>query len=229
MKKIKTNNLEMHLRENTSDYKAIQEVLIKGAYERQYFQIEAGERWLDLGANVGAFSCLVLSRGATVIPVEPEPENAQLAQLNINRNGFDARVRCVAVTHDRDTRSKATFYLSNTDYAQWRHSLSNIGGKRRKAIEVSLVPFSQLLDGVDGVKLDVEGAEIEILENVQSFQNVRKLCFEYHFDVDSLVARYNAINNRLGDFFDEIRAPKRKIEHFTAFPQAERVFAWKTS
>lgn len=229
MKRIEHDGIRVDVRNKTSDEKAFQEVVVKQAYKRKYFKPEPEDHWLDLGANIGAFSCWVLATGAKCISIEAEEENASLAEHNLRLNGHSAKVKQMAVTHDMDEREFAPFYLSNTEYAQWRHSLSNINGNRKNARNVKLVRFSELLEpAINAVKMDIEGAEIEILERVMDFRNVRKLVFEYHFDVDDRVVRYNAILARLGGFFQNIRAARIKpeIERYTHFPQAKIVFAW---
>ena len=49
-------------------------------------RIEPGETWADLGANVGAFTCLAASLGAKVYAFEPHPENFQLLEQNVKLN-----------------------------------------------------------------------------------------------------------------------------------------------
>jgi len=47
-----------------------------------------------------------------------------------------------------------------------------------------------------GAKMDIEGAEIEILER-KDFPRFKKLAFEYHFQVDPSLERFHAIMDRL--------------------------------
>ena len=61
------------------------------------YHVVTGEYWLpslvgktvcDVGANIGAFSALMLALGAHVVALEPEPENAQLLRKNLNESPY---------------------------------------------------------------------------------------------------------------------------------------------
>lgn len=63
-------------RPESTDYDAIQEVNVKKAYRklREGFDVYPGERWLDLGANVGAFAIYCRLKLATAVCYEPDKE-----------------------------------------------------------------------------------------------------------------------------------------------------------
>jgi len=60
MNLVEIDNLKIPLTSGSSDEKAVREVVEKKSYLRREFQIAAGERWLDLGGNVGAFTVFSL-------------------------------------------------------------------------------------------------------------------------------------------------------------------------
>lgn len=224
---IESNGLRFQVRPGTSDAQAIKEVVTEKGYQRKYFQIEQGERWLDLGANIGAFSCFAAQKGADVDAYEPEPDNAALTRANLRLNGFPDRVHEAAVVADTETRDHLNFYLSNTTYGNWRHSLYKT--KNKRAIQVPVQHISTALANCDAVKMDIEGAEIDILSSLGDWQNVRKLCFEYHFDVNSEIALFESIITRLRKTFTEVRSPRMPegVAHYTFYPPARIVFCWR--
>lgn len=224
---IESNGLKFQVRPGTSDEQAIKEVVTGKGYQRKYFPIEQGERWLDLGANIGAFSCFAAQKGAVVTAYEPEPENAALTRLNLGLNGFTAPVHEVAVVADTETRDHLNFYLSNTTYGNWRHSLYKT--KNKRAIQVPVKHISSALENCDAVKMDIEGAEIDILNSLGDWQQVRKLCFEYHFDVNNSIPLFTSIVDRLRKTFTEVRSPKMPdgLEAYTFYPPARIVFCWR--
>ena len=61
----------------------------------------------------------------------------------------------------------------------------------------------------DGVKMDIEGSEIEILEHIsiQDWEkwNTKKLVFEYSFDRDKSIPRFFAIINNLKKYFTIVK------------------------
>lgn len=224
---IEFQGLKILARPKTSDAKAIEESLIKGEYERKFFPILAGERWVDAGANIGGFSLLCALRGASSVGYEPEPNNAAIAQENLRRNGFPSKVIQAAIVPDSYKGETIKLWLHQTPYGLWRHTIH----KRKPQTEAVIVPIVRISDAIkdiDCVKLDIEGAELNILEEIQDWQSVRKLVFEYHFDTDSNVARYRRIIAKLEESFT-VKAPaiKAGIEQYTWFPQAKMIYCWR--
>lgn len=215
-------------RPDTSDAQACKEVIEKKGYLRPTypFMIEPGESWLDIGANIGTFSVLANAMGASCIGFEPDATNAALARHNLSLNGFTPAIMECAVVGDANTASTMELHLANTDYGVWRHSLYK--AKYTRTVAVPVVNFSSLLYGITGVKLDAEGAEMDIIEQVPHFAGVNKFVFEYHFDVDSSVARFRAIIAKLQQHFAFVRFNKipADCEQYTFFPPARIVFCY---
>ena len=223
---VVVKDLHFDLRPNTSDAQAVKEVVEKHGYTRRFFQIEQGEHWLDLGANIGAFSCFAAQKGAKVTAYEAEAKNAALADHNIRLNDFEVEVHQQAVVADGIAQKTVNLYLSNTDYGQWRNSLYKT--KNRNAVAVEAVRISDLLPNVDAIKMDIEGAEIDILFSIADFQAVRKLVFEYHFDVNRSIPLFMQIVGRLKTMFQHVHHPTYQagVTEHTFFPPAAIVFCW---
>ena len=217
---------DFYIRPNTSDRQVIKEVIEQNAYRRKMFQVEAGETWLDLGANIGAFSLLALKQGASVKAYEPEPENADLLRKNLAFNHLSCEVMEQAVVADRESSPVLRLFLS-TEYGKWGHSLYK--PKRKKSILVQTVQFNTLLPGVDAIKMDIEGAEIPILSSVETMQNVRKLVFEWHVDMMDSVPFFLQTIDRLRQFFPNIihRECKPNQLVFRGYPSGRIVFCWR--
>ena len=127
-------DFKIYVRPGTTDDKVIDEVLKQNVYEKKKigFSIEAGERWLDLGANIGTFSLLALSRGAEVYACEPEPDNLRILEDNLELNFDNYMVLPYAVTSGSSKDIK--LYICNGDYNKYRHTVHHKRG--RKAIKV---------------------------------------------------------------------------------------------
>ena len=71
---------------NDADMRIYDEVIGRKVYEkpRLGFVIHPGTKWLDIGANIGAFSLWACSRRATPIAVEPIKENCDVALKNLS-------------------------------------------------------------------------------------------------------------------------------------------------
>jgi FkbM family methyltransferase len=177
-------------RENTSDLKTFNEVIGNDVYRKKGMTIERGEHWIDCGGNVGAFTLLACSLGAKVTVYEPDPYNCEMIKRNLKLNGFEANVVQSGLVHN-DTK-KTNLYVGNNGNV-WRNSMfKNWNGK---GIKVDCVNFDEVIpDGVC-IKIDIEGAEMPILESTKRV--FKKMVFEWSFDIDPSLPRFWNIIEKL--------------------------------
>jgi FkbM family methyltransferase len=69
------------------------DMMTRGSYQPEETKVflkylDAADVCVDVGANVGFYSCLAASRGKHVVAVEPIPANAELLLRNLGSNGF---------------------------------------------------------------------------------------------------------------------------------------------
>jgi FkbM family methyltransferase len=203
------------IRPGSSDESVLDEVVRRRSYFTRAFHPEPGERWLDAGANIGTFAVLTTAAGATVTAYEPWPEHAELARRNLALNGLTARVREKAVALHRGT---GRLGLSRS---LWRHSLLK---QRAEGLAVPVVAFEDAIAGMDGAKLDIEGAEIELLQAVEDFGHLHKLVFEWHFDYERSTDVYLDVLARLAEHFRYVNGRKVKPgTQYTFFPPSSLV------
>ncbi len=113
---------------------------------------------VDLGANIGLFGLLALERfpGCEVVGFEADPLNAAIHERVIERNGLRERwslVRAFAATAPGSVR-----------FAAGRSSRSRAAAAAEAdAIEVEAVDVFPQLERADLLKIDIEGAEWELL------------------------------------------------------------------
>lgn len=225
------HGIKLWYRPHTTDEKVIQEVLKKKCYERKSlnFYIQPKERWLDVGANIGTFSLFCLSKGASVIAFEPEPENFDLLSQNLRRNACESvPATCFqeAVTLTRGTKP---LYLCKGDYNKYRHSLYPKRGRTTLIVRTRSLPSILKQFTIDCLKIDIEGYEIDLLEGLSfqtHFKHIKKLVFEYSFDVDPSIPRFMKIIQKLKTHFSMVHYEKVK-EHeleYRYFPACTLVF-----
>jgi hypothetical protein len=80
--------------------------------------------------------------------------------------------------------------------------------------------------------MDVEGAEIAILEDVHLHDyDIDKLVFEYHFDVDKSIPRFANIIVKLRDYFDWVHFTKVDLnkDTYDHFPRCTMVYCSKST
>jgi FkbM family methyltransferase len=186
------------LRLNTSDEKVYKEIFILKMYEKKNIKIEPNDSWLDLGANCGMFTLYCINKGVKFVrAVEPESENFELLKTNC---GNYSNVELVKKAVDTTNNIKKLYIAKHTEN-KWRHTLLKTNG--RKTIDVETTTLEELIDGIDCIKMDIEGTEIELLETVDMsvFKNIRKFIFEYSFDRDKSIPRFMNIIKKLQSIF----------------------------
>jgi FkbM family methyltransferase len=198
--------LRFYYRPNTSDIKTIMEVVERGVYEKKYFQIQKGEHWIDLGGNIGAFTLLALSKGATVDVYEADNEHCELIKMNLELNELTANVINKAVVHD-DTKE---IYLNiQKNGNTWRNSIiKNWNGGKKK---VDCINIESILNKDVCCKMDIEGAEMLILENLNVMP--KKMVYEWSFDIDDNIDRYRNVLKKMIVSYANVKHNSIKDEH----------------
>ena len=190
MKQSEIKGIYFWHRENTSDYKTFDEVIKRDVYRKKGMTIEKGENWIDCGGNVGAFTLLACSAGANVTVYEPDPFSCKMIEKNLKLNNFNAQIVCAGLVHNDIKRTN--LYVGNNGNV-WRNSMcKNWNGK---GIKVDCVNFDEVIKDNQCVKMDIEGAEMAILENTKRI--FKKLVFEWSFDVDASLPRFWNIIEKL--------------------------------
>ncbi len=130
-------------------------------------RITTGFRFIDIGANIGAYALFVAARagqGAKIIAVEPQPDIFDRLVNNIGLNPFGT-VKALACAIS-DKAGELTLFLDPKNKGE--SSVKIIGSSQTESIRVPAMTLRELmiqegLEGLDGIKLDVEGAEDLIL------------------------------------------------------------------
>lgn len=186
--------------EESSDEQALAEVLEKRAYRRirSGFDVLPGERWLDLGANIGAFALYCRMQGATAVCYEPDPYCFEI--LRKNAPGFTCVNAAVTAFHD----ATLTFRTSNNPDNRYRGTVMrgnvHVPGRYVECPPVKNIHAGKLMkEHFDGVKCDIEGSEGPLIDS-WLFPRCKKLVMEYHHsrnsDVRSLKRRLQILKKR---------------------------------
>jgi len=187
-----------------------QKILYFGVWEPDVSQtieqtLSAGDVFVDIGANIGYDSLLAASRvGETgrVVAIEAAPETFRLLQDNLARNPFASNVRAVNVAVSErpgkldlydfsgDNRGAATTLASRAE--EWRELYGEQHGTFVASVDA--LPLRDILtpdelQRLRLIKMDVEGAEPEILHNILSelahYPSTMDIVVEASDDVDA--------------------------------------------
>lgn len=170
-------------RPGTSDEKVLEEVIYHSPYRLKKigFQVTPGERWLDLGANIGAFALYCKLHGATAVCYEPDYDCFDVLMQNVPE--FD--LHNSAVTASREPKLRFWKGKSPTDF--YRATAIVKEGSTLPPHPLGELPntYGGFLreQYFDGVKMDIEGSEGPLLDE-GLVPNCEKLCIEYHLSRD---------------------------------------------
>lgn len=141
---------------------------------------------LDIGAHIGLATLYFKQQypAAQVTAVEPLPQNLKLLQQNLEQNHFyDVTIVPKAVSA---VEGPLTIYFDDSPDHWWSVAGSIRGSWARTQVSSSLqvesLSLSQLLTRpVDLLKLDIEGAETEVLRAaIPYLHQIGEIFVEYH-------------------------------------------------
>lgn len=182
--------------------------------------VGTADRFYDIGANVGTYTCFVASKlgSGTVTAFEPEPRNVKKLKRNLEQNGLDAQVVEVALS---DTNGSIELALAEGDAGEGEHAIA--AGESQATIEVKTKRVDTIVqeDWIEPptvVKIDVEGAELSVLRGMK--ETLQKHCRMVYVELHTnKIERYSGtvdeVYSLLGDAGFEIEVIERRgSQHF---------------
>lgn len=157
------------------------EIYYQEVYEK-FFHVEEGDIVVDVGANIGMFSLKAAKsagKDGLVIAIEPEEANVNLLHHNIKANGFN---NVIVVKKAAGNRTGwVNLYLKEP-------GTHTILPSRTPFIRVEMDTLDNILSElgiteVNFLKIDTEGAEIEILQGAEktlSSKHIKISIAAYH-------------------------------------------------
>ncbi|MGH9142210.1 MAG: FkbM family methyltransferase [Vicinamibacterales bacterium] len=153
--------------------------ILRGQYEQDESRfvrelLKAGDAAIDVGAHIGFFTmqmAAAVGPGGSVDAFEPLEPNADLLERSLSENGFGDRVRfhraaagaasgTATITFPVETLNSGGAYLL-------RDGSLPLAGNRTKGVPLIALDTLQLRHPVRVIKMDVEGAEPQVLRGAQ--------------------------------------------------------------
>ena len=164
-------------RPGTADVSALIQNLIREEYGR--LSKDFRPEWIvDAGAYIGDVSLYFLNRfpSARVVALEPSAANYALAQVNLEPYGDRARLL------NRGLWSQSCTLNIAGEFTGAHLSSTDTGGERIECVNVSQLMSSLSLPRIDILKLDIEGAETEVLlvNSDEWLAKTRMVIVEFH-------------------------------------------------
>lgn len=171
--------------------------------------LRPGDRVVDCGANVGDYAALFADRGATVYAFEPHPVAFECLS---RRFAGDARVVCMnKAVGLRPGSVKLYLGLADPDDPRLHSQSASLLPQKRNvdpgnAVDVEAVSLAEFLESLGGpvalLKMDVEGAEYDLLEDLMDrglHRGIRRIVVETHQDIPGVLPRHEALLRRVRD------------------------------
>lgn len=208
------SNIHFNLRDNyPTDEIVIREILKENVYHVDRHNFNLGGVVIDLGANIGAFSIYAAKHGAIVYAIEPEPHNLEALKNNIEINNLTNNIHiCPYAISDY----KGTTVINDNGGGSTIKDGHTIGS------EVEVMPFNNFFDlyninNVDVLKIDIEGAEVEVILGA-SKENLQKCKYiTMEFDIRS--------GARLGDMVKKL-SETHHVKTMGSWERGGMVWAW---
>lgn len=177
---LRENGLRVWIRHGEGDVVVLGEVFTYHDYEPPVVlaQLLSDVHIIvDLGANIGMFGAFACSRWskAEIFAYEPDRHNAEMHERSIAANDLADRWHLVrAAAGDRDGHISFVAGLGATSRAAG-------AGSSEATIEVPIVDVLPVIQGVDLLKMDIEGGEWAILTDPRFREAPPKaMVLEYH-------------------------------------------------
>jgi FkbM family methyltransferase len=177
---------EVSLRLGTSDEPTFKQVFMNKEYDCPYLP-DSARNIIDLGANIGLASVFFGLRypEANLLAVEPELSNFTMLSSNVKNLG--PRMKCVRAAAwkedgfvDLQTTDATGLHLGSWAF-QVADSSATLSGQTPAYRVETLIQRAQM-DLIDILKVDIEGAEVELFANnpMAWLGDVKLLIIETH-------------------------------------------------
>lgn len=150
--------------------------------------LKPGDTFIDIGAHIGWFTLLgakIVGPFGRVFAIEPDVANYRYLKRNLKINGLNGSVNPHRVVVSNET-GKVKLYLNQDSdgghalWPVWKHPANVESDKTRKTTKVRSITLDNLCEqeGIVGaklVKIDVEGAEGEILKGASGLLSEKRI------------------------------------------------------
>lgn len=135
-----------------------------------------GGLFVDVGANVGYFTCLWAAINPTNVAYafEPSPRNMEMLQQNLSTQNFGCRVKLFPFALGRET-GVGNFHLGPPEQSGWGGiSLS----ASSETLKVAIRRLDELIESdreIAALKVDTEGADAWVLEGAAGLLRAKRI------------------------------------------------------
>lgn len=172
-----------------------------------YIKLSRGDVFIDVGAHIGKYTipaAKIVGKRGLVVAIESNPENYQTLLENIKMNNLSNVIAVNIAAWNQ--KQKLKLYIGDT---QGHHSIKENFGLGY--IFIDAAPLDEILEDlkvkkVNFIKIDVEGAEREVLEGLittikmnrpvmvleikRDFDLIKNFMSQFGYEIKHIVAEY---------------------------------------
>jgi len=174
------------------------------------------DNWLDIGGHMGFFATRMIKQFPKIRKVyayEALPHNMSFGIQNVKINHCEESCEFIQKAIVSNDDPQVEFYIS-TDSG--KHSIVQIRG--REQITVPAININKAIKehNITAIKMDVEGAEYELIKAIEDWSNIRVAVIEWHFmyrpNKNNRVPRFQEMMEIFNNNFDIVRVIPN-VEH----------------
>lgn len=218
--KAKFGNIEIKI-----PYSLIAIITLKETFlDKCYNAVSNLKNVLDLGGFLGETAVFFALTNKNVVVVEPDPDYLPFLKSNISNYSNIVLINKAVIGTTSPTFSK----LFKNQIFDYGGSLSQIYSGSQ-ALEVETISISEIIQNYgpfDGIKMDIEGSEFEILEFFLQNQHLfsfQKGIIEFHFSNIDLKRNLDILKNFL-HFLEENNFQFKTLNNFSIEDFVENSF-----
>ena len=197
-----------------------------------HFNTKQGDIVVDVGAHIGKYTIIAskrVSANGKVIAIEAHPGNYEMLNRNIKLNGLTNVTTLNYAVYSKESKVKLFLPDEDSGYTMHHSVMFNYlsskyllqGKDNEKFIEVNANTLDNLLQKngisqVNWLKIDVEGAEFEVLKGSTNILSISK-------DISLLIEVHNPDDtNHYKQIIDFLKPYNFKIEFEKIYESGER-------
>lgn len=140
------------------------------------------DTWLDIGGHLGFFAIRMarqFPKIKKVVSYEALPHNVSFAIENLKINGVDSNCEMIQKAIVPNSAKDISFFISADS---GKHSILPVKGRENITVPAININDALTESGATAIKMDVEGAEYELIKAVKDWSNIRVAIIEWHFN-----------------------------------------------
>ena len=193
-------NFEFYCRINKDDFKVM--TFHEDDILEHHFAPKEGDIVIDIGAHIGPYTIIASKRvgpNGKVIAIEADPDNFDLLSRNIQLNKLSnvTALNYAACSKEKKIKLYLPSGVGRSSHTKYNTIMPNRAHGKEKFVEVKANTLDYLLQSniikqeeVNWIKIDVEGAEYEVLKGAK---DILSKCSDIRLliEIHNLSAGYN--------------------------------------